>query len=162
MLSSQKLFPGSFLSHSFPSYRFCDTETIPPIVQRLCVKKMISRIFHLFLINPYNRKTSTLTTITSNWGKKNFRSHRISGAALCILNELFYHNSTRGSLPRKTSLEMIDINGNSSFSRRIYKYTERRVQWNYDLLRKSRWTWQPGENLVESKGLDKCNEAVCS
>jgi len=30
MLSSQKLFPGSFLSHSFPPYRFCDTGTIPP------------------------------------------------------------------------------------------------------------------------------------
>jgi len=60
-------------------------------------KKMILRIFHLFVINPYNRKTSTLMIITSNWGKKNFRSHRISGAALCILNGLFYHNSTRGS-----------------------------------------------------------------
>jgi len=101
MLSSQKLFPSSFLSHSLlPT----DTGTISSAVQTIPRQKddPSARIFRAFLssslINSYNGET--MMTLRK---EKFSHSYSINSVVLYTLDGIFQLDLAQSSLPRKTS-----------------------------------------------------------
>lgn len=108
MLSSQKLFPGSFLSHSTSPFDPATPE--PSLSSDDSAPKRRSVRANLLPV-PFMRPDKSLQRRERRRRRRRRRSRRaerrkiftaIGSAALCTLGGIFYLNPPRGSLPRET------------------------------------------------------------